>query len=320
MRLTKGMVRDPFRALLLLRKTYRNWFGITACYFARRPLYNVLLKNGLTIQLDRRPTSLLSSLQHYHRWYDPSIYNLIGLARLLEHGWEIKRIEPNHILLSQEPSTLLKCRLNQGTDISLVGEIFIRKVYGTDFQGKTVVDVGAYTGDSAIYFTNRGAKLVIGLEPDPRNYQLATENVQLNQLADRVKLLNVALSNDTGNSKIGLNWDTPNITQLSDTVSKSGNIIDVPTITVDEIINRFQLPGIDVLKMNCEGCEYGIIRSLSDQTLESIGEIHLEFHEGPKEIPRILSTHNFTVQIRGGTFGYITATRIPSDGHSYLSS
>jgi hypothetical protein len=62
--------------------------------------------------------------------------------------------------------------------------------------------------------------------------------------------------------------------------------------------------------MNCEGCEYGIIRTLPANALESISEIILEFHNGPLDIPKILSKHGFTTTMIGHSFGYITAKRI----------
>ena len=296
---------DPLSALLLLKRTYKNWFEIIADYSARKPLTQALLRDGRSIPLDRRPSSLLSSLRHYHRWYDPSIYNLIGLARLLGKGWKIKEVNPEYLFLSHETSTVIKCRLNQGTDISLIGEIFIREVYGSDFQDKTIVDVGAYTGDSAIYFAKKGARLVIGLEPDPRNYQLATENIGLNSLEEKVKLVNLAISVAGESSRLGLNTETPNITQFTD----SDDSVHVATITVEGVMQQFGLNRIDVLKMNCEGCEYGVIRNMSPETLASIREILLEFHTGPRDLPSILSKQGFNVSIRGGTLGYITAKR-----------
>jgi hypothetical protein len=166
-------LRDQLNAFLLLQRTYKNWIEITRDYITRKPLNRVVLKTGNSIQLARKPSSLAQTLRHYHRWYDPSIYNLIGLAKLLRNGWKIRHIDNDYLLLSPEPETVLKCRLNQGTDISLVAEIFVRQVYGSDFNQKVVVDVGAYNGDSAIFFAKRGARLVIGLEPDPRSLELA---------------------------------------------------------------------------------------------------------------------------------------------------
>jgi FkbM family methyltransferase len=270
----------------------------------------VVLKAGNSIPLARKTSSLSQALRHYHRWYDPSIYNLIGLAKLLSNGWKIRHIDNDYLLLSPEPGTVLKCRLNQGTDISLVAEIFVRQVYGSDFNQKVVVDVGAYNGDSAIYFARRGARLVIGLEPDPRSLELARENIKLNNLEDRVKLLNVALSTKTGESKLGVNTETPNITQIAEPTSAADDTLEVQTVTVEEIMKRFNLQNIDFLKMNCEGCEYGIIRSLPPDAFESISEIILEFHNGPLDIPKILSKHGYTTSMIGHSFGYITAKRI----------
>lgn len=297
--------RDPLTALFLIKRTYRNWFEIIRDYSTRKPLTNAVLRDGYSIPLHRKPSSLVSSLRHYHRWYDPSIYNLIGLARLLGNGWTIRDVEPDYLFLSHEPSTVLKCRLNQGTDISLLGEIFIREVYGVEFQDKVVVDVGAYTGDSAVYFARKGARMVIGLEPDPRNYGLATENVNLNGLKDKVKLVNLALSVDDGGSRLNLNAETPNITKFEDTEDS----VMVETTTIEGLMKQFGLQRIDVLKMNCEGCEYAIIRNMAPETFNSIGEILLEFHAGPRDLPGILSRKGFKVSIRGGTLGYITAKR-----------
>src|SRR5215472_3980286 len=111
--LTTKTFSDPLSAFFLLKRTYKNWFEIITDYSTRKPLQHALLRDGHSITLDRKPSTLLSSIRHYHRWYDPSIYNLIGLARLLGNGWKIQEVEPNHLLLSHEPSTLLKCRLNQ---------------------------------------------------------------------------------------------------------------------------------------------------------------------------------------------------------------
>jgi len=139
---------------------------------------------------------------------------------------------------------------------------------------------------------------------------VARENVKLNNLEDRVILLNVALSTRTGESKLGVNAETPNITQIAEPYSTADDTLEIETVTVEEIMKRFNVQNIDFLKMNCEGCEYGIIRTLPAKALESISEIVLEFHSGPLDIPRILSRHGFTVTMIGHSFGYLTAKRI----------
>jgi FkbM family methyltransferase len=42
-------------------------------------------------------------------------------------------------------------------------------------RGRVVVDVGAYIGDSAIYFALRGARKVVAVEPHPGAYEVLLE-------------------------------------------------------------------------------------------------------------------------------------------------
>ena len=44
-------------------------------------------------------------------------------------------------------------------------------------NGRVVVDVGAFVGDSAIYFALKGAKRVIAIEPHPGAYAEMLENI-----------------------------------------------------------------------------------------------------------------------------------------------
>ena len=50
---------------------------------------------------------------------------------------------------------------------------------GGDLRGKTVIDVGANVGDTALYFAERGAE-VVAYEPDPANFRWLLANLDLN--------------------------------------------------------------------------------------------------------------------------------------------
>jgi FkbM family methyltransferase len=316
MKFSATLPSKQLRAIALLRTTYRNWFQIATRSLIRRSLDKIVLKDGTQINLAGNHASLSTALRHYHRWYDPSIYNIVGLAQLLKHDWKVEVIDHDHILLSNGFDIRIKCRLNKGTDISLLAEIFVRKVYGDDFKGKTILDVGAYNGDSAIHFARRGADFVIGLEPDPQNYELAIENLRLNKLEDQVKLFNLALSPTPGESLFSTNSTTPNISRLEQEGTENSGALSVATTSVKELIDYLRYLGlgrIDLMKMNCEGCEYGIIANMPPEVLESIQEIILEFHEGPRDLPEILARQGFQTKIKGRTFGYIRAFRTVRD-------
>jgi len=63
-------------------------------------------------------------------------------------------------------------------------------------KGREVVDVGANTGETALYFVLNGARKVIAVEPLPNVARCAEENVRLSGATDKVKVINAALSNE----------------------------------------------------------------------------------------------------------------------------
>jgi predicted RNA methylase len=64
--------------------------------------------------------------------------------------------------------------LNGGTRNGDIRNIFVNNIYEhLPVEGRSVVDIGANIADSCIYFALHGANNVIGLEPFPRNYELA---------------------------------------------------------------------------------------------------------------------------------------------------
>jgi len=61
-----------------------------------------------------------------------------------------------------------------------------------------VIDVGAYVGDTAIYFLLRGAKHVYAVEPNPTAIRIAMENVRRLGLEGRVTFINAAVGSRIG--------------------------------------------------------------------------------------------------------------------------
>ena len=61
----------------------------------------------------------------------------------------------------------------------------LRDYDSVDYRGRVVVDVGAYVGDSSIYFALRGAKKVYAIEPDRDAYSELLVNIELNNVGDR---------------------------------------------------------------------------------------------------------------------------------------
>jgi FkbM family methyltransferase len=157
-----------------------------------------------------------------------------------------------------------------------IPEIFIFGVYDLfDVKDKVVIDVGAFVGDSAIYFALKGAKRVIAVEPHPGAFAEMLENIKLNKMENIIIPVNAGLASKSG--KVCLE----NIDNLETTVTyhRPGDCINaVPAVTLGELISRFAVNLDNVmLKMDCQGCEYDVI--LNDyEHIRMFKELVFEYH------------------------------------------
>ena len=61
-----------------------------------------------------------------------------------------------------------------GTDL-FTAIVDYKGMLGPSIRGKSVLDVGAFVGDSAMLFALRGARRVVAVEPSPWVYQWPRE-------------------------------------------------------------------------------------------------------------------------------------------------
>lgn len=158
------------------------------------------------------------------------------------------------------------------TVVGTLKEVFIDDVYGKlDINGNICVDIGAYVGDSSVYFILKGAKKVYAFEPYPSSYKLLLKAIKGNGLEGKIIPFNEALAKEPG--KIKLNeYESPPSSDLKP--SAKGKPIKLTTL--EEIVDRFNLKDA-ILKMDCEGCEYKILET-PKKKLRAFQEIIMEYH------------------------------------------
>ncbi len=61
-------------------------------------------------------------------------------------------------------------------------------------KDKNVLDIGAFVGDSPIYFILKGAKKVYAIEPHLDAYNEMLENIKLNNMEDKIIPINMGIS------------------------------------------------------------------------------------------------------------------------------
>lgn len=206
----------------------------------------------------------------------------------------------------------ITCRVLSGRDLHHLYEIFEEKVYGSRFDGMTVVDVGMSNGDSLGFFLERGASRVIGIEPLESSYRIACQNAVANEWGDRASLLNAALSDKDGEVTMQVPRDLPNSASLAVTSdpSEGGHSVHVRARTLSSVMAEAGDQRIGLLKLDCEGEEYSILHTLPKSCWRLIDEIHLEYHAGVQDLAELLELNGFQVSRSGGTpVGYLRASR-----------
>jgi len=140
---------------------------------------------------------------------------------------------------------------------------------------RIVIDVGAFVGDSAVYFALKGARKVIAIESHPSAYAEMLDNIRLNNMENVIIPINAGLASKPGKTCIK-NVDV-NIANVI--YHRIGDCPDaVPATTFSELISRFGVdPNDAVIKMDCEGCEYDVI--LNDyEHVRLFRELIFEYH------------------------------------------
>lgn len=116
-------------------------------------------------------------------------------------------------------------------------ETFIFKPYShCNFKDKSVIDIGAQTGDSTLYFSQRGARLIYAFEPLEGNFKILQNNIINNKincycyntgLGNKVGIINIDISgNQAKPAEQGLESETMNIDRL-DSYSIAADIVKI---------------------------------------------------------------------------------------------
>ncbi len=270
-----------------------------------------------------------------------AIGNVVLATRAYENWAEVI----STIVKKQEPA---KITLKNGLIIEaevclryLVREIFFRRVYTPAYlpigNNDIVVDIGANNGVFTLFAASITRNAVYAFEPAPRNLEVLRRNIAVNGL-HHVTAHDCAVSDKVGLAKLFLNPSIGGLNLLSEHIipdkieqykastelkyltfgtDKAERYIEVPTTTLQEIMDSNNLEQIDFLKLDCEGAEGTILQSTPGEYLKRVRRIALEFHDHLSElnhtdIQNILEKAGFTTRLkwdRKSPLGYMYAWR-----------
>jgi len=238
-----------------------------------------------------------------------------ALAKLLSNGWKILSVEDGLLTFNNNDDITITCRTRTGFDIGHLGEIYIDNSYGYNVTGKNVIDIGMSNGDSSIYFAKKGAKKVVGIEPDKSSFNLAIKNIRSSKVDNIVIPFNRALTFKGGEVELIVYDDHPNANSIdartweNQKIKKHKEVVE--GITLKNVLELFNGEPVGLLKMDCEGCEYAVLNNSSREIFERIEAIEMEFHNGIRNLPEILKENGFILDISNSnkSMGYIRAKK-----------
>lgn len=214
--------------------------------------------------MENRKTSVLNSI-----YYNGILKTILLLKDILiiKLGLSTftKSIKGQHIFLRKNTS-----------DIPVFRQIFMDMEYALPipFIPKIIIDAGANIGLFTIFMNQKypNAKYIC-LEPEPNNFK------QLNFNLKRIKNIEI-LQKALWNHNNGVNIETSSEHgEWGATTKDTGNNIgEIPSITIDKILNEFEIDIIDILKIDIEGAEKQLFEK-DAKWLKKVKLLIIELHD-----------------------------------------
>lgn len=186
-------------------------------------------------------------------------------------------------------------------------EMFVENFYNPlsmDIHG-TCLDIGANDGLYTEYLLKNGADRVYAIECDPRSVKFLNKKYHNHE---KVVVVDKALfsENKTG-LKLAYKEDTSTVSSLLQEVHhfNEGNYYEVDAWDYSTLLNKYNIGNVDFFKIDIEGAEYDVFRSMSDFEILHIKAFMVEIHWNKNgriyEITDRLEKLGFQIQLRRHT-------------------
>lgn len=188
--------------------------------------------------------------------------------------------------------------------VMLLNEIFAKRIYSRHLDGmpaSVFVDIGAHIGTTTLDFLSRSPGLEVhAYEANLPTFQTLQKNISENGFSSRVQLHQEAVGGQKGNIEFYSQLPSPltsegcrlsgrylggdagdvAMMQAYDAAARSsqGRTTLVPVIELEVVFARIKTQDIDLVKIDAEGAEVGILEKSQPNVLRQTRHFALEYH------------------------------------------
>lgn len=167
----------------------------------------------------------------------------------------------------------------------------------------TFIDVGANIGVYTLLAASKIKKgKIFSFEIDPRALKNLYENIRLNDLGNRVEVIEKVVSDKNGYESFVFSKESE-VSHILTDEKENKNISKIASIKLDDFIDSRKIRFVDFLKIDVEGAEYKVLKGLS-KTLKGkrVGMILFELNSnltrygaGSNDVFNLLSGFGYKV-------------------------
>ncbi len=250
------------------------------------------LKNTFTVALDNlsyEDNNMLELLFWGSRFGANFVTdNNIELENFRDKTFKIVEVNNKKII---ETKSGVKFYLDSISTYNTIVETFINNLHlinsKINWKDKIVIDVGAEFGDTPLYFASMEAK-VYAFEPLKAHFDGMLQNLSLNpELSKKIIPINAAFGKD---EILNLSHEdnknsSPGASFVYNTRKGDVVVTKVEGYSLERVMKEFEIDHVDLLKMDCKGCEY----FLTPEGLKNVNSVKIEhLSKDPNKLENLL--------------------------------
>jgi len=197
---------------------------------------------------------------------------VLSLAKPAAQGYRVGKW-----IIDSDPSAIVDSILREQYSLSGIVEAK---------SGDVVLDIGAYKGETSLWFADRiGPEgLVLALEPSLQTGAVLRRNIERNLVATMapIRVLPYAASDHEGSARFIATADSASVLGVEGETT-------VTTTTVDAVVSEQHLERVDFIKMDIEGGEVDALKG-AEKTLKAFTpKLAISVYHRPHDLPDIVA-------------------------------